>query len=57
MHICMILIKMLKNKMKNNLPILMESDELGKAVAYAIDLPHEAVINELNISAIGWPEM
>jgi len=49
--------EMLKNKMKNNLPILMESDELGKAVAYAIDLPHEAVINELNISAIGWPEM
>jgi len=47
----------LKDKMKYNLPIMMESDELGKAVAFAINLPHEVAINELNISAIGWPEM
>ena len=45
------------NKMKNKLPIMMEKEEIGRAVAYAINLPHEVAINEINLSAIGWPEM
>ena len=43
--------------MKNNLPIMMKAEEIGRAVAYAINLPHEVAINEINLSAIGWPEM
>ena len=48
---------MLGAKMKNNLPIMMKAEEIGRAVAYAINLPHEVAINEINLSAIGWPEM
>jgi len=47
----------LTNKMKNKLPIMMEKEEVGRAVAYTINLPHEVAINEINLSAIGWPEM
>ena len=43
--------------MKNKLPIMLNVDEVGKAVAYAVDLPHEVAIKEINLSAIGWPEM
>jgi len=49
--------ELLQNKMKNNLPIMMKTEDLGKAVAYAVNLPHDVAINEINISAIGWPEM
>jgi len=49
--------ELLESKMKNNLPIMMKSDDLGRAVAYAVNLPHEVAINEINLSAIGWPEM
>ena len=36
---------------------MLKVDEVGKAVAYAINLPHDVAINEINLSAIGWPEM
>ena len=49
--------QMLQTLMKNNLPIMLKVDEVGKAVAYAINLPHDVAINEINLSAIGWPEM
>ena len=50
-------VQLLQSKMKNNLPIMMKSDDIGRAVAYAINLPHDVAINEINLSAIGWPEM
>lgn len=49
--------ELLQSKMKNNLPVMMKSEDLGRAIAFAINLPHEVVINEINLSAIGWPEM
>jgi len=49
--------ELLAEKMKNKLPIMMKSEEIGRAVAYTINLPHEVAVNEINLSAIGWPEM
>ena len=49
--------QLLQSKMRNNLPVMMKPEDLGRAVAFAINLPHEVVINEINLSAIGWPEM
>jgi len=39
-----------------NLPWLMDAEEVGAAVAHVLTLPENVVINELNISAIGFPE-
>ena len=47
---------MMKRLEKNNIPIMMKVDEVGKAVVYAINLPQDEAINEINLSAIGWPE-
>jgi len=38
------------------LPWVMDADEVGKAVAEILTLPKDVVINELTISAIGFPE-
>ena len=40
-----------------NLPLVLKPEEVGKVVANAINLPHNIAINEINIAAIGWPEM
>ena len=36
-------------------PLFLQPDTVGKVVANAINLPHEVAINEINISALGWP--
>ena len=41
----------------HGLPWNMNAEEMGKSVAYAINLPHHVAVNEINISAIGFPEM
>ena len=35
----------------------MDAEEVGKAVAHVVSLPEGVVINELNISAVGLPEL
>ena len=40
-----------------NLPLALKPEEVGKVVVNAINLPHSVAINEINIAAIGWPEV
>eukprot|EP00091_Calanus_sinicus_P012649 TRINITY_DN28353_c0_g1_i1.p1 TRINITY_DN28353_c0_g1~~TRINITY_DN28353_c0_g1_i1.p1 ORF type:complete len:269 (-),score=77.97 TRINITY_DN28353_c0_g1_i1:62-796(-) len=43
--------------LSHGLPWNLNAAEIGKSVAYAINLPHHVAVNEINISAIGFPEM